>query len=112
MAVTLYIGMGPRYVVRARVKAGPDFDPVAIAAAVAAITLLVTKPSGEEVAWDAEILASSEASLTLQHRFAVEDLDERGRYAVSARFLMNDGEVVRTKVGRLGPVLATNQQSA
>lgn len=112
MTEPLYIGMGPPYVVRAVIPASADFNPVAVAAACTSVELRVKKPiSGAEVAWTATIIASSAVSLTVEHVLAVEDLDERGTWTVWARFTLPSG-VVRTVVGKLPPVLHTNQPSA
>lgn len=111
MSVPLYLGMGPPYFIRFPIASSADFDPE-LAATATAIVLLVTKPSTAEVEWTATVESHSATQITLRHNLAVEDLDERGSYSVSAHFtLPAAGGVLRTLVGRTPNILSKNQPS-
>lgn len=111
MAAPLYVGMGPPYVIRFTIDASDDFDPV-VAAAASEIVLAITKPSGAAEEWDATVEAASADSITLAHALAVDDLDERGSYAVSAHFTLSGGGELRTLVGKTPHILGSNQPSS
>lgn len=111
MSSPLYVGMGAPYVVRVVVPASADFAPLAVALSPN-VTLEVTKPSGARVVWPASVLNATALALTVQHALALEDLDERGRYLVWARFALLTGGFLRTEVGRLPTVLAADQWSS
>lgn len=108
----LYLGMASPYVFRVLIKASADFDPVVAAGADAGIVIVVKKPSGVVSEWSAVIDASSAASIALRHPFVASDLNERGSYAVWARFRFLDGRELRTRVGKTPTVLDTNQSAS
>lgn len=108
MSAYLYVGMGPPYVVRGVIQASADFNPVVVAATYTAVVLHVTKPNGQEVDWTATVVASSAASLTVEHLLNVNDLDQKGAWSVWASFTVPSGSL-RTYVGKLPPVLVKNQ---
>ena len=103
--------MGPPYGIRFLIEASVDFDPEA-AAGADAIAIVVTKPSGAVVEWIAQVETVTADAITLIHRFAADELDERGNYGVWARFtLPAAGGELRTVVARMPSVLGTNQQT-
>lgn len=104
MTSPLYIGMARPYVVRVTVPASADFDPV-VAATADEVLFEIRKPNGQRSAWAASVTTSSESAITLTHNLAEPDLDQRGTWSVWVRFTMANGDVLRTAVGKLPPIL-------
>lgn len=107
---SLYVGMGPPYVVRATIAKSPDFDPLQ-AAGASPIVFVVRKSTGAVVEWAATVQAASSASITLEHALALGDLDVHGSWRLWARFTLGGGGELRTNAIALPEILERNQVS-
>lgn len=95
MSAVLYSDMGPPYVVRARVGASAEFDPLT----ASDTKLICRKPSGAEVTWETTEVTKDETQLVVSHALVDDELDEVGHWTVNAQSTVPGGAMRTECVG-------------